>query len=940
MKKRSLVLTATAAACAVAFAASMWSDIGSRLSTLQASQVTANATDASATSPGLAQASNALLPVDARVQFGQWQFAGPANIGAEAVSLVAGAGNRLYALSISGTVFRSDAAANWSAVATATAQDGMRRSFRDLAVLEATESRPLTAFALVSTTYEPPLYRLVEGQPAQRLTIQGVVKIKAVGQAVYAGTNTGLWRSDDDGDSWQQLVAASTSGCTEVQAQGNRVYAVCDDTFYRSTDGGAFEGSWRDNNLYYARLAVSRSNPSVVYASTSANDGGIWLWRSADAGTTWASKMVPWDNTNPMNGSLLGKFESDCAGNSAYVIPYDYALAVDPLDPDVIWVGANDLYRSDDGGASFGRASLDPARGQDTHRLPQGIRTIAFPSGYDGTTNAAMFVATSGGVHVTRNPRAALQRYPQTTCATSSGPPAVEWSSAIDGYSAQLVTAVDVLANGEALATIGQGATGGLFYGSLDEPDGWLRMSAERPTTLAIDPAQGLDRFYTAPCDLGLLCRWGWNAFSDRWETGLANQGIHPFTNAIPFFAIDPRNPQRVWSAGYYGVVRSDDAASTWQAKDSTSHGWGLTTGAVSPADSNIVIFGDGGGGIYRRGDALTANSSTTWPMTKLVGMWAIRSITFDPSQPQRVYASGDGVPAVFASTDAGITWRAADRPGADDGLPDSEVLSMAVDPEVGDVLYAGTRTGLYVTWNHNAVDGSEPVWFEVPTPFRGVAVNKLLVRKTSGGDRLLYAFTAGRGIWVAPVSATRFNDVARTQWSYDYINRLQAAGITNGCATAPMSYCPGDPVLREQMAAFLLRATHGGSYQPPLANGYFADVPPQHWAVNWIEQLRAEGITNGCATDPAQYCPGDQVPREQMAVFLLRAKHGPGYVPPTATGMFADVPLDSWTAPWIEQLAREGIANGCSAEPALYCPTDPVTREQMAAFLARAFAL
>jgi hypothetical protein len=74
------------------------------------------------------------------------------------------------------------------------------------------------------------------------------------------------------------------------------------------------------------------------------------------------------------------------------------------------------------------------------------------------------------------------------------------------------------------------------------------------------------------------------------------------------------------------------------------------------------------------------------------------------------------------------------------------------------------------------------------------------------------------------------------------------------------------------------------------------------------------------------------------MAIFLLRAKHGAAYVPPAATGIFADVPTTYWAANWIEQLYAEGITTGCGIGN--YCPEDPVTRAQMAVFLVRTFNL
>jgi len=76
------------------------------------------------------------------------------------------------------------------------------------------------------------------------------------------------------------------------------------------------------------------------------------------------------------------------------------------------------------------------------------------------------------------------------------------------------------------------------------------------------------------------------------------------------------------------------------------------------------------------------------------------------------------------------------------------------------------------------------------------------------------------------------------------------------------------------------------------------------------------------------------------MAVFLLKAEHGSGYVPPQCAGLFDDVPCPSPFADWIEQLSAEGITGGCSANPSLYCPANPTTRGQAAALLTRTFAL
>jgi hypothetical protein len=184
------------------------------------------------------------------------------------------------------------------------------------------------------------------------------------------------------------------------------------------------------------------------------------------------------------------------------------------------------------------------------------------------------------------------------------------------------------------------------------------------------------------------------------------------------------------------------------------------------------------------------------------------------------------------------------------------------------------------------------------------------------------------------------FADVSVSYWAFDWIERLYAAGITGGCGTAPVRYCPDTTVTRDQMAVFLLRGIHTSSYNPPAAGGStgFGDVPTTYWAAAWIKQLAAEGITGGCGA--GNYCPSGAVTRDQMAVFLLKSRHGASYTPPPVGGStgFSDVPATHWAAAWIKQLAAEGITGGCSA--GAYCPASPVTRAQMAVFLVRTFNL
>ena len=187
----------------------------------------------------------------------------------------------------------------------------------------------------------------------------------------------------------------------------------------------------------------------------------------------------------------------------------------------------------------------------------------------------------------------------------------------------------------------------------------------------------------------------------------------------------------------------------------------------------------------------------------------------------------------------------------------------------------------------------------------------------------------------------TSFGDVPGTNPFWKWVEGIYAAGITGGCSTGPeLYYCPATIVNRAQVAVFLLRGMHGASYNPPPVGGStgFADVPTDYWAAAWIKQLAAEGITSGCGN--GNYCPERQMSRAEMSIFLLLAKHGSGYVPPAvgSTTGFADVPTNYWAAPWIKQLAAEGITSGCGNGN--YCPSGLVSREQMAVFISNTFSI
>ena len=111
-----------------------------------------------------------------------------------------------------------------------------------------------------------------------------------------------------------------------------------------------------------------------------------------------------------------------------------------------------------------------------------------------------------------------------------------------------------------------------------------------------------------------------------------------------------------------------------------------------------------------------------------------------------------------------------------------------------------------------------------------------------------------------------------------------------------------------------------------------FLDVPNSSVYHLYVTTLVRNAITAGIGG--SLYGVNQATLRQQMAVFLLKAKYGVCYVPPNCTGVFPDVPCPSTFAAWIEDLAAQGITGGCGNGN--YCPQNPVRRDQMAAFLLR----
>ena len=141
----------------------------------------------------------------------------------------------------------------------------------------------------------------------------------------------------------------------------------------------------------------------------------------------------------------------------------------------------------------------------------------------------------------------------------------------------------------------------------------------------------------------------------------------------------------------------------------------------------------------------------------------------------------------------------------------------------------------------------------------------------TSRQQMAVFLMKARHGLCYTPPPCTTqiFTDVPCSSGFAPWINELVAEGITGGCG-AGTTYCPADPVKRQQMAVLLLKTFEGLGYTPPACvSATFGDVPCDHPFAPWIYELVARNITGGCGG--GNYCPATPATRGQMAVFVTK---------------------------------------------------------------------
>lgn len=760
---------------------------------------------ASATEQVLADGSAVTAPLTRTAEPGQinqptWTPLGPGNIGGRTRAMVINPQdpNVMYAAGVSGGLWKTtNGGQSWTPSGDRLANLTVSSLLLDptnpntiyvgtgegVSVFSEDTQGDFQGAGVFKSTDAGVTFTLLEGTRNQNFYfVNDLVMSPSSNQRLYAATRNGVYRTLDGGTTWTRVLNplnvdgdVVTGGCYDVairtdKADADHVFSACgtfeDAAIYR-TKNGAGEDAWTqvftEPGMGRTALALAPSNQDVIYAISVEVEDQTFVnqlhavFRSTSGGdvNTWTARVRN-TNANKLNRSILsftvpsfGTFATDCGYGleDSYFGQawYDLVLAVDPLDPNRVWAGGIDFFRSDDGGANWGQAT----HGYQARENPQYIHpdqhTLVFHPQYNGTTNQVVFVGNDGGLWRTENARAAVATGPTAPCKASNT--AITWRSLNNGYGVTQFYHGAVTPDGK---TYFGGTQDNGTVLSTDQlgGNGWREINGGDGGYVAVDTSNP-STFYTYV----VADPFAFYKSTDGGATfSLARFGIGGDSGLfITPMAIDPSDSNRLWTGGAF-VWRTTNAASLWARASAITPGNGEVSAlAISPNDSNYVMIGLSDGFIARTTIGLTSNSATNWANTQPRRGY-VSSINYDPNNKNIAYAtySTFGGSHVYRSQDAGATWTAIDGSGAG-ALPDVPAHTLVVDPNNTARLYLGTDVGVFVTNDGGAN------WAVENTGFPNVITESLSLRVING-ETWLYAFTHGRGAWRVRLNGTGCN--------------------------------------------------------------------------------------------------------------------------------------------------------------------------------------
>jgi photosystem II stability/assembly factor-like uncharacterized protein len=610
-------------------------------------------------------------------------------------------------------------------------------------------------------------------------------------RGVMSSYGDGVYKSTDAGKTWKHLGLALTRQIAAIRidpknpdivyvaAQGATYAPTEDRGIYKSIDGGK---NWKkslyvDENTGCTDLSMDMNNPKILYASmwdhrrlpwqVRSGGKGSGLYKSTDAGETWTrlEKGLPKElgkmaiavsgaNSNKVYADIEsntekeqgGVFVSNDAGaswsrvskdhNTVHRAWYYIKIAADPLNEEVVYVMSSPMLKSIDGGKTFIMMStmhgdhhnmwINPANSKNIILADDGGAVVTFNGGQtwssQGNQPTAQFYRVNADNLFPYNLYGGQQDNSSVRIASrTTNNYSIEerdWTNSAGGESAFLAFNPNDP----------RYVMGGSYQGTIEVLD--QQMMEGKP--IMEKPLQ-----FQSLQPKNMRYRFNWNApiiCSPNDPNTFYHGGNVLFKTS---------NLGKTWQAISPDLTRHDTSRMGISGVPYTNEGAGgenyctLTYINESPLEKGVIYTGSDDGLVY-----ITKDGGANWTNITPAGLpeCLINSIEVSPHDKATAYITttrykfNDLTPAIYKTTNYGKTWVKITN-----GIPDGAYTRVVrEDAERKDLLYAGTETGLYISYD----GGNQWMAFQLNLPNSPITDLKL-----HQGD--LLASTAGRAFWI-----------------------------------------------------------------------------------------------------------------------------------------------------------------------------------------------
>jgi len=601
----------------------------------------------------------------------------------------------------------------------------------------------------------------------------------------------GVWKSEDAGTTWSQSGLPNSRHIPRIRVHpknadivyagvlGNIYKPTQERGVYKSTDGGK---TWRktlfaNDEAGVVDLIIDPNNPRVLYASTwnikrtpyslSSGGAGSALWKSTDSGETWkeistndgyaeGTLGIIGITVSPVNSNRLyslvenekegGLYRSDDAGKTWKKLNderklrqrawYYTRLYADTQDEDAVYVMNVRYHKSTDGGKSFS-----------TYNAPHGDHHDLWIAPED---NNRMVIADDGGAQVSYDGGRSWSTYMNQPTAqfyrvtTDNAFPYRIYVAQQDNSTIRIPHRTEGFGIGE---------------------DDWESTAGGESAHIAVDPNNN-ELVYGGSYD-GFLTRVNHDKNTVRsisvWPDNPMGHGVEDMKYRFQWnfpIIFSKHNPKRMYTFSQHVHVTENEGQS-WEVispdlttndpekmkssggpitQDNTSVEYYCTifAAAESPLKEGLLWIGSDDGLVHVTRDG-GKNWSNVTPKGMPEGMMinSVEPSAFNEGTAYIAgtrYKMGDFAPYLYKTTDYGKSWKKITN-----GIPAKHFTRvLREDPKHKDILYAGTETGMYISFN----DGKDWKPFQLNLPI--VPITDLTIKNNN-----LIVATQGRSIWM-----------------------------------------------------------------------------------------------------------------------------------------------------------------------------------------------